>query len=80
MLKRLHRLGGRFGVHARLERQWLLDRRNWIDQQLLIRRSYEVAHIARCRALIWEHGLTRFFDIGANFGLYSVLLSDEAEL
>lgn len=80
LLKRLYRLGGRFGVHARLQRRWLLDNRNWIDQQLLIRRPYEVEQIARCRQLIREHGLTHFFDIGANFGLYSVLLSDEAQL
>lgn len=80
LLKRLYRLGGRFGVHARLERQWLLDNRNWIDQQLLIRRPYEVEQIARCRQLIQEYRITHFFDIGANFGLYSMLLSDEPEL
>ncbi len=80
LLKRLYRMGGRFGVHARLERRWLLDNRNWIDQQLLIRRPYEVEQIARCRQMIREHGLTHFFDIGANFGLYSVLLSDEPSL
>jgi FkbM family methyltransferase len=80
LLKRLYRLGGRFGVHARLERQWLLDNCNWIDQQLLIRRPYEVEQIARCRQLIRERRLNYFFDIGANFGLYSMLLSDEPEL
>lgn len=80
LLKRLYRLGGRFGVHGRLGRQWLLDNRNWIDQQLLIRRPYEVEQIDRCRRLIREHGLNHFFDIGANFGLYSVLLSDEPSL
>lgn len=80
LLKRLYRLGTRFGVHARLDRQWLLDNRNWIDQQLLIRRPYEVEQITRCRQLIREHGLTHFFDIGANFGLYSMLLSDEPSL
>lgn len=80
LLKRLYRLGGRFGVHARLERQWLLDNRNWIDQQLLIRRPYEVEQIARCRQLIREHQINYFFDVGANFGLYSMLLSDEPQL
>lgn len=80
LLKRLYRLGGRFGVHARLGRRWLLDNRNWIDQQLLIRRPYEVAQIARCRQLIRDNRITHFFDIGANFGLYSVLLSEETGL
>lgn len=80
VLKRLYRLRGRFGVHRRLNRTWLLDSRNWIDQQLLIRRPYEVEQIARCRHLVRAHRLDCFFDIGANFGLYTVLLSDEEAL
>lgn len=80
LLKRIYRLRGRFGVYERLGRRWLLDNRNWIDQQLMIRRPYEVAQLARCRELIRAHGLEAFYDIGANFGLYSVLLSDEASL
>ena len=78
--KRLHRLGGRFTVCERLGRKWLLDNRNWIDQQLLIRRPYETEQIEYCRALIRERGLDHFFDIGANFGLYSVLLAGELDL
>jgi FkbM family methyltransferase len=80
LLKRLYRFRGRFGVYGRLDRKWLLDNRNWIDQQLIIRRPYEVEQVARCRQLVREHQLQCFFDIGANFGLYSVLLSDEAKL
>lgn len=80
LLKRLYKFRSRFDVYGRLDRKWLLDNRNWIDQQLIIRRPYEVEQIARCRQLIREHQLQCFFDIGANFGLYSVLLSDEAEL
>jgi FkbM family methyltransferase len=77
LLKRVYRLGGRYKVYDRLGKSWLLDNRNWVDQQLIIRRPYEVAQIARCRQLIRENKLQCFFDIGANFGLYSVLLSDE---
>lgn len=80
VLKRLYRLRSRFGVYRRLDRSWLLDNRNWIDQQLIIRRPYEVRQLARCRQLIRGQGLEYFFDIGANFGLYSVLLSDEPNL
>lgn len=80
ILKRVYRLRERFGVFTRLNRRWLLDNRNWIDQQLLIRRPYEVEQIARCRELVERHQLQYFFDIGANFGLYSVLLSDESKL
>lgn len=80
LLKRLYLFRGRFGVYDRLDRKWLLDNHNWIDQQLIIRRPYEVEQISRCRQLVREHQLQSFFDIGANFGLYSVLLSDEAGL
>lgn len=77
LLKRAYRLGQRYQVYKRLGKNWLLDNRNWVDQQLIIRRPYEVEQIARCRQLIRDNGLQCFFDIGANFGLYSVLLSDE---
>jgi FkbM family methyltransferase len=80
VLKRLYRLGNRFSVHSRQGREWLLDNRNWVDQQLIIRRPYEVKQLQRCRSLVREHTLEMFFDIGANFGLYSVLLADEAGL
>jgi FkbM family methyltransferase len=80
LLKRIYRLRNRFGVYSRLDRSWLLDNRNWIDQQLLIRRPYEVGQLAYCRHFIRQHQLQYFFDIGANFGLYSVLLSDEMNL
>lgn len=80
LLKRLYKFRSRFDVYGRLGRKWLLDNRNWIDQQLIIRRPYEVEQVARCRQLVREHNLQYFFDIGANFGLYTVLLSDEAGL
>lgn len=80
LLKRLYRLRSRFGIYSRLNRKWMLDNRNWVDQQLIIRRPYEVDQLARCRHLIREHHLQYFFDMGANFGLYSMLLSDEMDL
>ncbi|MHB1188697.1 FkbM family methyltransferase [Thiobacillus sp.] len=80
LLKRIYRLRSRFGVYSRLDRDWLLDNRNWIDKQLIIRRPYEVDQLARCRQFIRDHKLQYFFDIGANFGLYSMLLSDEKNL
>lgn len=80
LLKRLYRLRSRFGIYSRLNRKWMLDNRNWVDQQLIIRRPYEVDQLARCRQLVRDHHLQYFFDIGANFGLYSILLSDEQDL
>ncbi|MEW5967265.1 MAG: FkbM family methyltransferase [Pseudomonadota bacterium] len=80
LLKRLYRLQPRFGVYSRLKRRWLLDNRNWVDQQIIIRRPYETGQLTRCRELIRQHDLGFFFDVGANFGLYSVLLADEPNL
>lgn len=81
LLKRIYRLRSRFAVYDRLrQHNWLLDSRNWLDQQLIIRRPYEVKQIAKCRDFVGRHQLQLFFDIGANFGLYSVLLSNESSL
>lgn len=80
LLKRVYKLRGRFDVYARLDRRWLLDNHNWVDQQLIIRRPYEVEQLARCRKFVQEHQLQVFLDIGANFGLYSVLLANEPGL
>lgn len=80
IMKRLYRLAGRHAVYHRLNRSWLLDNRNWIDQQLIVRRPYETEQLAFCRKQIRDHQLGSFFDIGANFGLYSVMLADESTL
>lgn len=80
VLKRIYRLRPRFAVYRRLGSRWLLDNRNWVDQQLIIRRPYEVAQLARCRDLADRHRISHFFDIGANFGLYSVLLSGASSI
>jgi len=53
---------------------WLLDPRDWLDLQLLIGRPFETEQMTRLAQLCLDRGVTRFFDIGANFGLYSVLL------
>lgn len=53
---------------------WLLDPNDWLDLQLLIGRPFETRQITRLAQLCLDRGVTRFFDIGANIGLYSVLL------
>jgi len=53
---------------------WLLDPSDWLDLQLLIGRPFETRQITRLARLCLDHGVTRFFDVGANFGLYSILL------
>ncbi len=51
---------------------WLLNHRHYIDRHMLFDGDYEAAQRARLFALAQEVGCATFFDIGANFGLYSV--------
>lgn len=53
---------------------FLLDPRDWIDNRLIARAPFEDAQIARSVELIDTRRLDAFLDIGANFGLYTVIL------
>lgn len=55
----------------------LLDPGNWIDNRLLAGAAYETEQLARVRALIDSLGATEFIDIGANFGLYSIMVAHD---
>ena len=74
--KRLHRL-----LHARYELvhrkgvMLLLDNRNWIDTRLLIGQPYEDDQIESCARLIRDNDIEIFLDVGANIGLYSVMVN-----
>lgn len=52
----------------------ILDPRNWIDNRIVAGVPYEAAQLAQARQLIATHRIDTFVDIGANFGLYTVLL------
>ncbi|WP_350334747.1 FkbM family methyltransferase [Coralliovum pocilloporae] len=52
----------------------LLNPKDWIDNRLLSGIDFENRQIERCAELIKENNLNCFLDIGANIGLYSVLL------
>lgn len=54
---------------------WLLDPRDWLDMQLLIGRPFETRQLETFCRLCRERSVTRFVDIGANIGLYSVLVA-----
>lgn len=56
----------------------ILDPRNWIDNRLLAGAPYENAQLAFVRGEIERRGLGQVVDIGANIGLYTVLLGREA--
>lgn len=74
--KRLRRLlYPRFQVVRRHGVNLLLDNRNWIDTRLLIGQPYENQQIESCARLISEHSIEVFLDVGANIGLYSVMIN-----
>lgn len=66
------RLLERFGMRL------LLDNRNWIDSLLTNRRLYETRQLQQILQFISERQASHFFDIGANFGLYSIYLAQHA--
>ena len=61
-------------VVRRCGARWLLDPTDWLDLQLLIGRGFETRQMRYLAELSRAHRVRRFFDVGANFGLYSVLL------
>lgn len=72
--KRLARLR-RFPTIARHRgATFILDPRNWIDNRLIADAPYEHRQLANAIALIERNQLDLVVDIGANFGLYSILL------
>jgi len=76
ILKRVYRLlTNRYNVARRQGGHFLLDHKNWIDTRLLIGQPYERKQIASSAALIDRLSIDLFIDVGANFGLYTVLLN-----
>lgn len=74
--KRLHRLlWPRYQLVRRQGVRLLLDNRNWIDTRLLIGQSYEDEQIRSCARLVRENDIEVFCDIGANIGLYSLMIN-----
>lgn len=74
--KAVHRLRRFPVVTHRRGAAFVLDPRNWIDNRLLAHAPYENAQIDHALALIRRENISLFLDIGANFGLYSVLLAN----
>ncbi|MGJ3263646.1 MAG: FkbM family methyltransferase [Salinarimonas sp.] len=72
--KRVARLGANPTLARRHGALFLLDRRNWIDNRLLARAPFEDAQIAAARRVVQAERIDTVLDIGANIGLYSIVL------
>lgn len=59
---------------------FLLDPKNWIDNRLLARVPFEHEQIAFAKDLVIDRSIDHIIDIGANFGLYSVILGKMSEI
>jgi FkbM family methyltransferase len=75
LAKRLARLGENPVLKRRLGATFLLDRQNWIDNRLIARAPFEDAQLAHARDLVRAEKIDGILDIGANFGLYSIVLA-----
>ncbi len=53
---------------------FILDPANWIDNRLIAGIPYETAQLKHAAGLVADHGVDMFIDIGANIGLYSILI------
>ena len=74
ILRRLTRRRSFPLVVRRFGATFILDPRNWIDCEIAMRHPYEEQQIDRARTVIQNENLNTFIDVGANLGLYTVLL------
>jgi len=64
-----------FPLLARLsDASFLLDPRNWIDNRLASGVPYESEQLAKATQIITEERLDTLVDVGANIGVYTVLI------
>lgn len=59
---------------------FLLDPSNWIDNRLLAQIPFESEQLQFVQSLVIERCIDHVIDIGANFGLYSILLGRMPEI
>ncbi len=72
-LKRMNALRGPVSVMERFGCHWVLSKDNWIDARLMAYKPFEAEQIKRFIGYFAEHPVEVMFDVGANFGLYSML-------
>lgn len=53
---------------------FVLDPKNYIDHRIIARLPYEEELLVKAKSLIAEHQIGIFLDVGANIGLYTVVM------
>jgi len=76
--KRLARLQSFPAVGSRGGALFLLDPQNWIDNRILAGVDYENKQLSKAKKLIAEYNVTIVVDIGANIGIYTIILGMES--
>jgi hypothetical protein len=81
IFKRLNNLWRpQYSVVKRSGVKFLLNKRNWIDQRILAFRSYERKNLQAMEELSRKLNFDGFFDIGANFGYFSILIGKKTNI
>ncbi|GAB1391903.1 hypothetical protein MASR1M60_00660 [Rhodocyclaceae bacterium] len=77
--KLLHRnyLNDDPSIYRRFGMLWLLNYKNYIDRKLILGECYEKEQLAYCRQVIENNRVQAFIDVGANFGLYSLMMAKQ---
>jgi FkbM family methyltransferase len=69
-----------YQVYRRQGAYFLLNQHSFMDEGLIKFKPYETDLIAQAEAIIARHGITHFYDIGANLGYYTVLLGQQPQI
>lgn len=72
---RLEKLRTTPRVYSRRGALWELDPKDWLDRKLIADLPYEKKQLARFISMAERARPVRFFDIGANWGLYAIQLA-----
>lgn len=65
----------KYHLFWRLDSHWLLRNSNYIDRKIIHKRPYEIKQLEYLINQAEKNEISVFIDIGANFGLYSILFS-----
>lgn len=81
IFKRLNSLWRpQYSVVKRSGVKFLLNKRNWIDQRILSFKPYEKNNVQAMEEFSHKLNFDGFFDIGANFGYYSILIGKKTNI